>query len=100
GQSPLSSSRQQSHSAHSNSSETQTERGRTLFDLVRKTSESARAYRTDLSRRLRDGVSWENELVSSRTDPAATNPHQSWISLPVQGWRPKNACTTNGFMLN
>ena len=30
---------------------------RTLFELLRRTSESARAYCTNLSRRLRDGVS-------------------------------------------
>ena len=42
---------------HSNGSETPTEPDRTLFELVRRTSESTRAHRTDLSRRLRDGVS-------------------------------------------
>src|SRR4029077_10780515 len=44
------------HSSHSNSVEIQTERGRTLFDPVRITSESSRVYGTNLSRRLGDGV--------------------------------------------
>ena len=50
--------------AYSNKSETQTERARTLFDIVRRASESARAYRTSLSRRLRDGVSLSLSGVS------------------------------------
>jgi len=59
------------HPAHSNCSETQTERDRTLFELLRMIYESAWANCTDLSRRLRDGVSLENELVSSWTAPTA-----------------------------
>src|ERR1700687_1416104 len=52
------------HSPHSNRVEIPTERGRTLFDLVPKTSESARACHADLSRRLRDGVSlWETNWL-------------------------------------
>jgi TolB protein len=50
-----------------------------LFDFVRASYDSPRKTFTDLSRRLRDGVSLENELVSSGTAPATTNLHQSWI---------------------
>jgi hypothetical protein len=64
----------------SNQNRTQFERTRILFDFVRATFASPRTTRTDLSRRLRDGVSLENELVSSRTVHAAPNLHQSWIA--------------------
>jgi hypothetical protein len=69
----------------SNTSEIQTERDRTLFELVRRTSESARAYRTDLSRRLRDGVSLENELLSSRMASAAPKSASVVDGLRFQG---------------
>jgi len=44
---------------------------------------SPRTLRIDLSRRLRDGVSLESEVVSSSTATAATNLRQSWIRLPA-----------------
>jgi hypothetical protein len=40
-----------------------------LFDFVRASFDSPRKAFTDLSRRLRDGVSLENELVSSGNGP-------------------------------
>ena len=48
-----------------------------LFDFVRASFDSPRKAFTDLSRRLRDGVSLENELVSSRMASAAPNLHRS-----------------------
>jgi len=51
-----------------------------LFNFVRAAFASPRTAWTDLSRRLRDGVSLENELVSSRTAHAAPNLHQSWLA--------------------
>ena len=56
----------------SNTSEIQNERGRTLFDFTRQTSESAQAYRADLSRMLRDGVSLYPvlQVLSSRANLA------------------------------
>jgi hypothetical protein len=71
-----------------------------LFDVVRAAFASLRTVCTDLSRRLRDGVSLENELVSSRTGPYRAKSASVVDGLPFQGWPPKNACTTNGFMLN
>ncbi len=53
-----------------------------LFDFVRAAFASPRTASTDLSRRLRDGVSLESEVVSSSTAAAATNLLQSWIRLP------------------
>jgi hypothetical protein len=53
-----------------------------LFDFVRAAFASPRTACTDLSRRLRDGVSAESEVVSSSTVTAATNLRQSWIRLP------------------
>jgi hypothetical protein len=46
---------------------------------------------SDLSRRLRDGVSLENEVVLLQGRLAATNPHQSRIA-GAKGRPPKNAC--------
>jgi hypothetical protein len=43
----------------------QFERTRMLVDFVRAAFDSPRRAFTDLSRRLRDGVSLENEMVSS-----------------------------------
>ena len=63
-----------------NDDRTGVEQTRTLFDLVRAAFASSRTACTDLSRRLRDGVSLENELVSSRMASAAPNLHQSWIA--------------------
>jgi hypothetical protein len=51
----------------SNRNRTQFERTRMLFDFVRAAFAGPRTACTDLSRRLRDGVSLENELPSSGT---------------------------------
>jgi len=57
-----------------------------LFDFVRAAFAGPGTACTDLSRRLRDGVSLENELVSSGTASATLNLHQSWIA-----WVPRLA---------
>jgi hypothetical protein len=79
---------------------TQFERTRRLFDFVRAAFDSPWTAYTDLSRRLRDGVSlWKtNWFLLER--PLLRQICMSRDSLPFQGWPPKNACTTNGFMLN
>jgi hypothetical protein len=71
-----------------------------LFDFVRAAFASLRTACTDLSRRLRDGVSLENELVSCLNGPCCAKSASVVASLLLQGWPPKKACTTNGFMLN
>jgi len=63
-----------------NEDRTGVEQTRTLFDLVRAAFASFRTACTDLSRRLRDGVSLESELVSSWTATTTTNLHRSWIA--------------------
>ena len=64
----------------SNENRTQFERTRILFDFVQAAFAGPRTVCTDLSRRLRDGVSLESELVSSWTATTTTNLHRSWIA--------------------
>ncbi len=71
-----------------------------LFDLVRAAFASLRTVCTDLSRRLRDGVSLENEFGFFLDGHHHDKCTSVVDNLPFQGWPPKNACTTNGFMLN
>jgi hypothetical protein len=68
--------------ARSNEDRTQFEQTRILFDFVRAAFASSRTLCTNLSRRLRDGVSLESEVVSSSTATAATSLRQSWVRLP------------------
>jgi hypothetical protein len=65
--------------------EMRTERGRTLFDNVRMTFDVPRVLSTSLSRRLRDGVSLENELLSSRMASAAPKSASVVDGLRFQG---------------
>jgi len=60
-----------------------------LFDFVRAAFAGPGTACTDLSRRLRDGVSLENELVSSGTASATLNLHQSWIACGSKAGRRK-----------
>ena len=71
-----------------------------LFDFVRAAFASSLTACTDLSQRLRDGVSLENELVFSRIAPAAPNLHQSGTAFCFRAGLRKSACTTNNFMLS
>jgi len=52
-----------------------------LFDFVRAACDSLRTACTDLSRRLRDGVSLGKEVAALATAAVATNPHQSRIPV-------------------
>jgi hypothetical protein len=71
---------------------------------VRATFASLRTLRTNLSRRLRDGVSLESEVASSSTATAATNLRQSWVRpprgyqlyLPIFGWYGPGGTYTEG----
>jgi hypothetical protein len=60
-----------------------------LFDFVRAAFAGSLTASTDLSQRLRDGVSLENELVPSGTAPIAPNLHQSWINCRYKAGRRK-----------
>ncbi len=70
-----------------------------LFDFVRASYDSPRKAFTDLSRRLRDGVSFEKRSGLFGTATGVTNLHRSWIAA-AQAGRRKARAITHSFMLH
>ena len=71
--------------------EMRTERGRTLFDSVRMTFDATRVLSTDLSRRLRDGVSLFSSSASCLKDVFGIRT-TSWAAAFV---RSSQTCSMN-----